>query len=657
MSGRLNASFLGPSAENHDLLEELVTEFLRDHSYWRRNFHPGDPPAISHRDRHDPEYIEFVSRMRDELMALSADLKKAVPFFSPRYVGHMSSDIMLPAFVAKIITTLYNPNNVSEDAAPTTLAQELEVGLQLARMFGMATDEEREPCAWGHLTSGGTVANYEALWNFRALRFYPLALAEGAAALGLDTPLVPRFERRLDELSKWERLQLTIDETVAVRRACVASWLKDVTKKEAREIARAIRRERIETLGEAEFFSHHREIKPPVVLVPTSAHYSWEKSMKVLGFGTGNLRRVPTDLDMRMDAAAFEDVVTQAFDEERAILGAVGVLGTTEFGTVDPIHEMVALRERMRGEGRDFSIHVDAAWGGYLTAVFRRPDGGFREREEMAENFERFPSPRVHAAFRALGEVDSITVDPHKLGYVPYAAGAFIARNREVVDFITQKAAYVFDLGESEEATTTGDRLHNLGQYILEGSKPGAAAAAVHVTHRLLPLDSDGFGSILEETIHACEQLRQLVLARREELADLVHIRIPFESDSNLICLAINPVGNRDLAQMNAFGRELFAEMKVDPDRPIQVKEFIGSYTSLVHGNMAPDMAQKLLEELRLDPATFVTAAEDESREADHLFLLRHTLMSPWLIGREGGRNYLRLYWDYLAGLIRSRLG
>ena len=42
----LNACFLGPYGENDGLLEHMVVEFLRDHVYWRRNFHPEDPPAI-----------------------------------------------------------------------------------------------------------------------------------------------------------------------------------------------------------------------------------------------------------------------------------------------------------------------------------------------------------------------------------------------------------------------------------------------------------------------------------------------------------------------------------------------------------------------------------------------------------------------------------
>ena len=135
---------------------------------------------------------------RAELHRLSAELKRAVPFFHPRYVGHMTADLMIPGLVAKLVTTLYNPNNVSEEAAPVTLEMELQAGEQLARMFGYAVDPSREPCAWGHLTGGGTVANYEALWNFRSVKFYPLALQEGARARGFDPVVGPAAKRLLN---------------------------------------------------------------------------------------------------------------------------------------------------------------------------------------------------------------------------------------------------------------------------------------------------------------------------------------------------------------------------------------------------------------------------------------------------------------------------
>ena len=181
--GMLDACFLGPYAENDGLLEKLVVEFLRDHVYWRRNFHPEDPPAIPTDAAFDPGYRAFEARMRRELHQLSAALKKSVPFHSPRYIGHMASDLLLPGLAAQILTLPYNPNNVSEDAAPVTVDLEVEVGLQLARMVGYPHDPDRDPCAFGHLTSGGTLAIYQALRLALALKAFPARCAPPASPI------------------------------------------------------------------------------------------------------------------------------------------------------------------------------------------------------------------------------------------------------------------------------------------------------------------------------------------------------------------------------------------------------------------------------------------------------------------------------------------
>jgi glutamate/tyrosine decarboxylase-like PLP-dependent enzyme len=648
----LQPYFLGPAAENDRLLEELVVEFLRDHVFWRRNFHPEDGFRIDAGARNRPEFLEFQARMRQELYGLSAELKQAVPFFHPRYVGHMSADLLLPGLIAKLVTTLYNPNNVSEEAAPVTLEKELQVGDQLARMFGYALDEDSEPCAWGHLTGGGTVANYEALWNFRSVKFYGIALQAGAEAVRFDPGAVGPRRKPLSEYSKWELLNLSIDETIALRREISGILQSTADLRGFAAFAEAVRKERIESLGTAGFFLKHPDIKPPVVLVPVSAHYSWEKGMKVLGLGKSNLLGVGVDDHMRMDPGELRQRLEETFQEQIPVLAVIGILGSTEFGTVDPVHEIVAQREEFRGRRWEFAIHVDAAWGGYLASVFRAPDGSLVPREEIARDYKYFPSAPLYDAFAALPAVDSITVDPHKLGYVPYAAGAFVARNREVVDFIAQDAAYVFDLGSDRTERSRRERLRNLGQYILEGSKPGAAAAAVHVTHRVLPLDRTGFGRLLGETVRTCEYFWDTARAMAERLSDRFSLCVPFEPDSNLICIAVNPKGNRDLAAMNRFGRAVFARMKLDPGQPLQVKRFIGSYTSLTKGSLPGTQSQRILSSLGLDPATFVAVPEDPAREADHVFILRHTLMNPWLMDGPGDRNYVDLYWETLQELL-----
>lgn len=648
--------FLGPAAENDQLLEELVLEFVRDHVYWRRNFHPEDGQRISPAAKHAPDYLEFQDRLRSELYRLSADLKRAIPFFHPRYVGHMTGDLLLPGLIAKIVTTLYNPNNVAEEAAPVTLEKELQVGDQLADMFGYSTDPAAEPCAWGHLTSGGTVANYEGLWNLRSVKFYGIALQEGARARGFDPEGVGPSAKPLSEYSKWELLNLPVDDMIALRRDIARVLREEADRQEFHALSQAVRAERIEGLGTAGFFQKHGEVAPPRVLVSASAHYSWEKAMKVMGLGTANLVKVAVDDHMRMDVDALRSELARARDEDVPVLAVVGMLGTTEFGTVDPIHRIVEERELCRARGIDFGIHVDAAWGGYLTSVFRAPDGSFREREDVASGFRHFPSSTVYEAFLAVREADSITVDPHKLGYIPYAAGAYVARNREITDFIAQRAAYVFDLGDETREVPRRQKLRNLGQYILEGSKPGAAAAAVHVTHNVLPLHSGGLGRLMEVTVQACEYFYDTSRAAAERLDGKVRLVVPFEPDSNLICLALNPEGNEDLAPMNRFGRQVFGRMKVDAEQPVQLKTFIGSYTSLTKSNLSGTQADRILAELGLDRDTFQLVPERPDRDADHIYLLRHTLMNPWLLAGPGDRNYVDLYWDYLVEVVEEVL-
>jgi hypothetical protein len=78
----LRAWFLGPHAENAELLERLVMEALRDHVFWRRNYHPEDGFTIRETDKRTAGYEDAVATLTQELMGLLAELKRGVPFFS-----------------------------------------------------------------------------------------------------------------------------------------------------------------------------------------------------------------------------------------------------------------------------------------------------------------------------------------------------------------------------------------------------------------------------------------------------------------------------------------------------------------------------------------------------------------------------------------------
>ncbi len=634
----LDALFLGPYGENDTLLEKLVVEFLRDHVYWRRNFHPEDPPAIPTHAAQHPDYKAFESRLRRELHQLSASLKRSVPFHSPRYIGHMASDLLLPGLAAQILTLPYNPNNVSEDAAPVTIDLEVQVGLQLARMLGYPDDPDRVDCAFGHLTSGGTVANYQALRLALALKAFPVALL-AAQVPGLALPA-----------DNWEAFNLGPAEGIKLLERWQA-WLAGQPARERRQWRDAVQAQRLEHLGMVEFFSRHRDLKVPVVLAPITAHYSWSKGLKLLGLGRDQLHLLP-EKGMRLDADALIETLEHCERERQPVLMTVAVLGTTEYGTVDPVDAVVAARDQFQQRGLGFSVHVDAAWGGYLATLFRNPDGSLRELQEVRAGFAHFPLPEVHAAFAALGQTDSVTVDPHKLGYLPYGAGAFICRDHRATALLAEAADYVF---HDTRASDYLSRYRRLGQFVMEGSKSGAAAAAVYVTHKVLPLDHANFGRLPRQTVLSAEAFHARTAQLAIELADVAHITVPFAPDSNLVCVAINPVGNRDLGRANAFVRSLHDELRADSSQPLQLKQFFGSMTTLRPEALGEVEMNRILTQLDLDPATLLD--NDDDADADRLVILRHTLMNPYLIDHENGISYIDMYLAHLGRRIRALLG
>jgi tyrosine decarboxylase / aspartate 1-decarboxylase len=181
------------------------------------------------------------------------------------------------------------------------------------------------------------------------------------------------------------------------------------------------------------------------------AHYTHHRISAVLKLEYAS---IPADSRGRMDLEALETEL------HRGDVGTVVVtLGTTAIGAVDPLDQILALRERY-----GFRIHVDAAYGGYFTLI----------PEALDE-----PARRAYAAIR---HADSIVIDPHKHGLQPYGCGCVLFRDFSVGKLYKHESPYTY---------FTSKQLH-LGEISLECSRAGAAAVALWATQRLLPLVRGG---------------------------------------------------------------------------------------------------------------------------------------------------------------------
>jgi glutamate/tyrosine decarboxylase-like PLP-dependent enzyme len=526
-SRKPEAWFLGPKGENGEVFEQLVAHAIRDHVFWRRNYHPSDPTHITEAIKRSDDYLEAMDVLRDGFQELLSFLKKSVPFFSMRYQGHMNWDLTMPGMLGYFSAMLYNPNNVAFEGSTATTFLELLVGDDLCRMLGYVISKPSSgPRPWGHITCDGSVANIEALWSARNLKFYPLAVQAAiksetvpnlskARELAIVPPDGP--ETKLAELDAWRLLNLGADAVLEIPVRLAREF--ELTPQLINE---AIGRFSLQQLGVAEFAQQFlRGIGGARVFVPGTKHYSFPKAVALLGLGANSLVNVAVDRDARQNLVDLRRNLDECLANRCPVIAVVAVVGTTEESAIDPLADILELRDEYARKGLFFHVHADAAWGGYHRSVINdafalpRPDEAFRGSmiAPPAVPLSRYATRQLRAMERA----DSITVDPHKSGYIPYPAGALCYRNASMRDLVTFSAPVIFH-GETEPT---------VGIYGVEGSKPGAAAAAVYLSHRVIRPTRDGYGKIIGQALFSCRKLYARLLSLAGPFDSFIVVPVP----------------------------------------------------------------------------------------------------------------------------------
>ena len=223
----LAAWFLGPKAENRELLSDFIKQAIDAHSDEREQYQPDDPVFVTPEMKKSAEYGNTRDYFNAQLTHLLKELWGSIPLASYRNQSHMYWDITMPGSVGYFAAMLYNQNNVAVEASPVTTYLEMQVGDQLCEMLGfhVPTDSEVEQGAlrpWGHITCDGSVANLESMWAARNLKYYPVTIAEAlknedslAAARDLRVPLPGgKGRERLLDLDGWALLNLQVDDVV-----------------------------------------------------------------------------------------------------------------------------------------------------------------------------------------------------------------------------------------------------------------------------------------------------------------------------------------------------------------------------------------------------------------------------------------------------------
>lgn len=778
------AWFLGPKAENADVMESLLLQALRDYFHWRKNYFPGDPILITRSIQR--ELITEHDALRERLDELLAALRRNFPFYSPRYMAHMLSDTTMAATLGFMTGLMFNPNNVTPEAAPVTTELEIEATAAVLAMLGYEPPPEppppdedahryyeragRKEYGWAHITSGGTTANIEALWIARQVRYFPLAVQEVAREQGLEITVQFPDGRRADirHADPYRLLLIKPREAIFLLPRYIQALRKQKTGDSGDPLWRAAwgylnQTRYAPASGVGRWFADF----PPVILVAGSRHYSIAKAADVIGVGQGNLVRVRTDAAFRMDVEDLGRRLREVIEQRRVPLCVVATAGTTEEGAVDPVHQIARLRaEFEQRHGASFWLHLDAAWGGFIRALFsieardravalalkigrqldvpydgdlatwhRRlservssllesvpagePSSPRREaararfrrnterelarmgemlEEEDYENYlralERFPerfehhpteprienfrlnpsdlshwvrefvrgeialrmdgvgrrfainwpSPEVGDAFVAFPEADSITVDPHKMGYVPYPCGCVAFRNDRVRLFVLQRAPYVTSSTldallhtppRHRQIEGPGGRvvIDSFSPFILEGSKPGAAAAALWLAVRSIPLTARGHGRIIKQSLLAARELfewlnRWDALTGGRRATRFVTLTAE-QPDTNIVCFVVKHKDCGSLAAMNRLTDAVYEDFTILSELGEREysygQAFFLSHTRIQEPEYSAECLHAFFARCGLD----AEAPADYAREG--LVVLRACVMNPYL--------------------------
>ncbi len=423
--------FLGPKGENFEFFRKLVNRAIDWNKKWRENFF--DDESIYPENFFNSEiFKEESEKLANVFEEFLKRLENNLPYFHPRYSAQMLKDPSIPALLGYFTIMMTNPNNHAYEGGPVTTEMEMEVVDELLNLVGFKE-------GWGHLTSGGSLANLEALWAVRDFRGKGIAV-----------------------------------------------------------------------------FSK-------------GSHYSWKRICSILKV---DFVEIDVDENYRIDLNQLEHVL-----KNNDVMFVMANFGTTGVGAVDPIVEILKLKEKYC-----FHLHIDAAYGGYMRSLIIDENGKMIDFSNVNAPLKKF----VYDNLLALSDADSLTIDPHKHGLVMYGAGGVLYKDENLRQVILNTSPYTYHKKDKP----------NIGMFQLEGSRPGASAGAVWLTHRIFPLNKNGFGKILGQTLKSANYLYK-------KLINLPGFSPLTEPDLDIVCFYKHN-GSLSLNEINKITLEIYNRLSIE---------------------------------------------------------------------------------------------
>jgi len=386
----LTRTFIRPES---DAAKSTLIKYMEQILFGLHDFlktHVGFTEAVSLKDLADRFSDSLISqnpekKLADVITDLIEDIAPhAVNVASPYFVGHMTSAIPFFMVHLKTIVAALNQNVVKIETSKVVSAVEKQVLAKIHRLIFQKSDAfynehiQSTKTTLGCFTENGTLSNLTALWVARNALLAPKTGFDGVEKEGLPTAY----------------------DAYGIRRCAV--------------------------------------------LVSKRGHYSINKASGLLGIGNRNIIAVDVDEKNRIDLVTLEKTIHNLLKshQKTAIIAVVGIAGTTETGSVDPLGEMADICAE-----NNIHFHVDAAWGGPTL---------------MSEKYRHLLS--------GIELADSVTIDGHKQFYMPMSCGMVYFKNPAIMDNIIYHSNYVNRPGSVDLGIKSPSGSREAGSLILDSA-------------------------------------------------------------------------------------------------------------------------------------------------------------------------------------------
>ncbi|GGY39052.1 pyridoxal phosphate-dependent decarboxylase family protein [Streptomyces djakartensis] len=199
----------------------------------------------------------------------------------------------------------------------------------------------------------------------------------------------------------------------------------------------------------------------------TNAHHSLARAAWLLGLPEPLVLPAPAG---RLDPAALDEALTRT----PGPLLVAATAGTTDAGLIDPLPQIA---DRCTAHGA--RLHIDAAYGGGLLL-----------------------SDRHRPRLTGLDTADTVTLDLHKLGWQPVAAGLLAVRNSQDLTALRHRADYLNAADDTEAGLPD-----LLGRSLRTTRRPDVLKLAV----TLKTLGRGGLGALVDQVCAHARQFARLV--------------------------------------------------------------------------------------------------------------------------------------------------